>query len=133
MVKVSILAAKSTELVALLEILGSEKRCFFLKKKPDFLKTAKHSQFDVDCTETVSQFGVECERNSEISQNAQKLCFLQRKMRFPNKTLKFSKIADGNKFAVQWEGISKVSQNVQILGFGKFKEYLGFPRKPEVF
>ena len=87
MAKVSILAAKSTELVALLEILGSEKIDGFPKKKPEFLKTAKLSQFDVDCTETVSQFGVECKRNSEISQNAQKLCFLQRKMRFPKKNL----------------------------------------------
>ena len=97
------------------------------------MKTAKLSQFDVDCTETVSQFGVECERNSEISQNAQKLCFLQRKVGFSIKALKFSKIADGNKFSVQCEGISKVSQNVQILGFGNFKEYFGFSRKPEVF
>ena len=77
-------------------------------------------------TETVSQFDVECKRNSEISQNVQKLCFLQRKMRFPKKTLKFSKIADGKKFAVQCEGISKVPQNVQILGFGIIKEYFGF-------
>ena len=84
-------------------------------------------------TETVSQFHVECERNSEISQNVQKLCFLQKKMGFPKKTLKFSKIADGNKFAVQCERISKVSQNFQILGLRSIKEYFGFSRKTEVF
>ena len=84
-------------------------------------------------TETVSQFDVECERNSEISQNVQKLCFLQKTMGLPKKTLKCSKIADGNKFAVQCEGISKVSQKVQILGFGSFKEYFGFSRKTVVF
>ena len=50
-------------------------------------------------------------------------------MGFPKKNLKFSKIADGNKFAVQREGISKVSQNVQIMGFGSFKEYFGFLEK----
>ena len=66
-------------------------------------------------TETVSQFDVQCEQKSENSQNFQKLGFLQEKMGFPKKTLKFSKIADGNKLAVQCEGISKVSQNLQIL------------------
>ena len=84
-------------------------------------------------TETVSQFDVECKRNSEISQSFQELVFFAKKMGFPKKILKFSKIADGNKFAVQFEGISKVSQNVQILGFGVIKEYFGFPRKTEVF
>ena len=49
MAKSSKLAAKTTELVALLEKLGSEKKGFFSKKKSDFLKTAKLSQFDVDC------------------------------------------------------------------------------------
>ena len=84
-------------------------------------------------TETVFQFDVECEWNCEISQNVQKLCFLQKKMRFPKKTLNFSKIADDNKFAVQCEGISKVSQIFQNLGFGRIKEYFGFSRKTEVF
>ena len=55
--------------------------------------------------ETVSQFDVKCERNSEISQNVQKMGFLQKMTGFPKKTMKFSKIADGNKFAVQCEGI----------------------------
>ena len=45
---------------------------------------------------------------------------------FYEKILIFSKIADGNKFAVQCEGISEVSQNVQFLGFGIIKEYFGF-------
>ena len=54
-------------------------------------------------------------------------------MAFPKKTLKFSKIEDGNKFAVQCKGISKVSQNVQILGFGSIEEYFGLSRKTEVF
>ena len=61
MAKGSKLAAKSTKLVGLLANLGSEKKdVFFSERKPDFLKTAKLSQFDV-----------ECERNSEISQNFQ--------------------------------------------------------------
>ena len=47
--------------------------------------------------------------------------------------MKFEKIADGNKFAVQCERISKVSQNVQILEFGNIKEDFGFSRKTEVF
>ena len=83
-------------------------------------------------TETVSQFDVECERNSEISRNVQELAFF-RKNGFSEKILKFSKIADGNKFAVQFEGVSKVSQNVHFLEFGSIKEYFGFSRKTEVF
>ena len=53
-------------------------------------------------------------------------------MGFPKKTLKLSKIADG-KIAVQCDGISKVSQNIRILGFGSTKENFGFLRKTEVF
>ena len=83
-------------------------------------------------TETVSQLDVNCERNSEISRNVQELVFFQ-KNGFSEKILNFSKIADGNKFAVQFEGISEVSQNVQILEFGSIKEYFGFSRKTEVF
>ena len=49
MAKGSKLAAKSTELVGLLENLGSEKYMVFSEKKPKFLKTAKLSQFEVDC------------------------------------------------------------------------------------
>ena len=72
-------------------------------------------------------------KKSENSQKFQKLGFLQEKMGFPKKTLKFSKIADGNKLAVQCEGISKVSENVRIYGFGRIKEYFAFSRKAEVF
>ena len=35
--------------------------------------------------------------------------------------------------AVQCEGISKVSQNAQVLGFGSIKENFGFLRKTEDF
>ena len=59
--------------------------------------------------------------------------FFAKKAGFPKKTLKVLKIADGSKFAVQWEGISKVSQNVQILGFGSIEEYFAFSRETEVF
>ena len=67
-------------------------------------------------TETVSQFDVECKRNSEISQNVQKLGFLQEKMGFPKKNLKFLKMARGIKFAVESNWKSKISQNVEIFG-----------------
>ena len=52
---------------------------------------------------------------------------------FSEKNLSFSEIADGNKFAVQCERISKVPQNVHFLGFGSNKENFGFLRKTEVF
>ena len=84
-------------------------------------------------TETVSQFDVDCKRNSEFSQNVQNMGFLLKRMAFPKRSLKFSKNEDGNKFAVQCKGISKVSQNVQILRFGSIKEYFGLSRKTEVF
>ena len=84
-------------------------------------------------TETVSQFDVQCEQKNKISQNFQNLVFLQEKMGNPKKTLKFIKIADGNRLAVQCEGLSKVSENVRILGFGRIKEYFAFSRKAEVF
>ena len=59
--------------------------------------------------------------------------FFAKKDGFSEKNLKFSKIADVNKFAVQCEAISKVSQNVQILGFGSNKDYFGFSRETEDF
>ena len=49
MAKGSKFAAKLTELVGVREKLGSEKKWFFPEKKPELLKTAKLSQFDVDC------------------------------------------------------------------------------------
>ena len=57
----------------------------------------------------------------------------RKKNGFSEKNLKFSKIVDGNNFAVQCVGLSKVSQNVQISGFGSIKEYFGFSRKTDVF
>ena len=47
--KGSKVARESNESVGLLDILGSNNRWVFSKKKPEFLKTAKLSQFDVDC------------------------------------------------------------------------------------
>ena len=67
-------------------------------------------------TEIVSQFDVECERKSEISQNFQKLGFLQEKMGFPRETLKFLKMERGIKFAVESNWKSTISQNVQTFG-----------------
>ena len=131
--KGSKVAAESIESVGFLDKLDSKNRWFFRKRNLNFWKQLNLASLMSTATETVSQFDVECERNSEISQNVQKLCFLQKRMGFPKKTLKCSKIADGNKFAVQCERISKVSQNVQILGFGSFKEYFGFLRKTVVF
>ena len=49
MAKGSKLAAKSTELVALLENLGSEKIDGFFEKETWNFEKAKLSQFDVDC------------------------------------------------------------------------------------
>ena len=50
MANASQLAGKSTELVGLLEKLGSEKKdVFFSEKKPEFMRTAKLSQFDIGC------------------------------------------------------------------------------------
>ena len=69
-----------------------------------------------NATETVSQFDVECERKSEISQNFQKLGFLQEKMGFPRETLKFLKMAGSIKFSVESNWKSKISQNVQRFG-----------------
>ena len=54
-------------------------------------------------------------------------------MALPKKSLKFSKTEDSNKIAVQCKGISKVSTNVQFLGFGSIKEHFGFSRKTEVY
>ena len=59
--------------------------------------------------------------------------FFAKKDGFSEKILKFSKTPDCNKFAVQCERSSKVSQNVQILGFGSFTENFGFLRKIEDF
>ena len=70
-------------------------------------------------TESVSQFDVESERNSEISQNFQILGFLQEKLGFPKKTLKLLKNSRDIMFAVESNWKSKISQNVQTFGFYK--------------
>ena len=69
-----------------------------------------------NATETVSQFNVQCERNSEASQNFQKLGFLHENLDFPIKTLKFLKKARGINFAVESNWKCKISQNVQTFG-----------------
>ena len=76
MAKGSILASKSAELVGLLEKLGSEKiEGFFRKKTLNFWKQLSLAILMSTATETVSQFDVECEQNSETSQNVQNLFF----------------------------------------------------------
>ena len=69
-----------------------------------------------NATETVSQFNVQCERNSETSQNFRKLGFLEENLGFPIKTLKFLKMARGINFAVESNWKCKISQNVQTFG-----------------
>ena len=113
--KGSKLVAESTGLVGFLESLDFKNIDGFFEKKPEFLKTAKVSQFDV-----------ECDWNSEISQNFQNLGFLQKKIGFPKKTLKFSKMAKGFNLAVQCNWTSKISQNVQNFGCKKIH---GFCKK----
>ena len=53
--------------------------------------------------------------------------------RFPEKLWSFLKKAKGSNFAVESEWKSKLSQNIQTLGFGGIKEYFGSSRKTEVF
>ena len=91
-------------------------RLFFRKGNLNFWKQLNLANLMSTATKTVSQFDVECERNSEISQNFQKLTFLQEKMGFPKKTLKLLKKARGIKFAVESNWKSKISQNFQNFG-----------------
>ena len=63
----------------------------FSKKNLNFWKQLSLDSLMSTATETVSQFDVECERNSEISQNVQKLCFLQKKWVFRKKPWNFEK------------------------------------------
>ena len=72
-------AAESSESVGLLDNLGSRNRWFFRKRNLNFWKQQNLANLMSTATETVSQFDVECERNSEISQNVQKLCFFCKK------------------------------------------------------
>ena len=80
-------AAESSESVGFLDNLSSRNRWFFRKRNLNLWKQLNLANLMSTATETVSQFDVECWRNSEISQNVQKLWFLQKKMGFPKKTL----------------------------------------------
>ena len=109
-------AAESSESVGFLDNLGSRNRWFFQKRNLNFWKQLNLANLMSTATETVSQFDVECERKSEISQNLQKLVFLQEKMGYRKKTLKVLKMARDIKFGVESNWKSKISQNVQIFG-----------------
>ena len=77
MAKGSKLAAKSTEVVGLLEKLCSYKiDGFFQKRNLKFWKKLSLASLMSTALETVSQFDIECERNSKVSQNVRNLfCF----------------------------------------------------------
>ena len=123
--KGSKVAAESNESVRFLDNLGSRKRWFFRKRNLNFWRQPSWANFwrlpslaifMSTATETVSQFRVECERNSEISQIFKKLGFCKEKRVFRKKTLKFLKMARLIKFAVESNWKSKISQNVQTFG-----------------
>ena len=80
-------AAESSESVGFLDNLGSRNRWFFRKRNLNFWKQLNLANLMSTATETVSQFDVEWERNSEISQNVQKLCFFAKKDGFSEKNL----------------------------------------------
>ena len=111
--KDSKVAAESNESVGALDNLGSSNRSFFRKSNLNFWKQLNLANLMSTATETVSQFDVQCEKNSEISQNFQKLEFLQEEMGFPKNTLNFLKMARGIKFVVESNWKSKISQNSQ--------------------
>ena len=73
--KGSKVAAESNEPVGFLDKLDSQDRWFFRKRNLNFWKQLNLANLMSTATETVSQFDVECERNSEISQNVQNLFF----------------------------------------------------------
>ena len=75
----------------------------FSEKKPELLKTAN---IDAIATETVN-----------FLKTFKNWIFLQKKMGFPKKTLKFAKMARGFNLAVQCNWKSKISQSVQNLFF----------------
>ena len=104
------------ESVGFLDTLGSRNRWFFRKRNLNFWKQLNLANLMSTATETVSQFDVECEWKSEISQNLQKLVFLQEKMSYRKKTLKDLKMARDIKFGVESNWKSKISQNVQTFG-----------------
>ena len=93
----------------------SKQKTFFSEKNLNFLKTVEVSQLDV-----------ECERNSKISQNFQKLGFFAKKRCvFREKPLKFSKIADAGKLAAECNSICHIYQ--------KFQKIWAVPKKRCVF
>ena len=114
--KGSKVAADSNESVGSLDNLGSNNRSFFRKRNLNFWKQLNLANLMSTATETVSQFDVQCKKNSEISQNFQKFGFLQEKMGFPKETLKFFKVPRGVEFDVESNWKSKVSQNVKTFG-----------------
>ena len=71
-------AAESSESVGFLDNLGSRNRWFFQKRNLNFWKQLNLANLMSTATETVSQFDVECERKSEISQNLQKFFFARK-------------------------------------------------------
>ena len=109
-------AAEYSESVGFLDNLGSRNRWFFQKRNLNFWKQLNLANLMSTATETVSQFDVECERKNEISQNLQNLVFLLEKKGYRKKTLKVLKMARDNKFGVQSNWKSKISQNVQTFG-----------------
>ena len=60
-------------------------RWFFRKRNLIFWKQLNLANLMSTATETVSQFDVECERNSEISRNVQELAFFSKKWVFRKK------------------------------------------------
>ena len=122
MAKVSKLAAKSTELVGFPDKLDSKIRWFFRTRNPNFWKQLSLANLMSNANGTV-----------RFLKTLKSWVFCKKKVGFPIKTSNFSKIANGNKFAVQCEGISKLSQNVQTLGFGVIKENFGFWEKLKSF
>ena len=92
MAKSSKFAAKSIELVGLLETLCSEKiDGFFSKKKPKFLKTAKLSQFDVDCDWNSSPIWCRMRIEQWEFSKRSRVGFFAKKLGFPKKTWNFQK------------------------------------------
>ena len=114
--KGSKVAAESNESVWFLDKLDSKNRWFLRKRNLNFWKQLNLANLMSTAPETVSQFDVECERNSEVSQNSQNMGFLQEKMGFTLKILKFLKLARGIIFAVESNWKSEISQNVQTFG-----------------
>ena len=92
----------------------------FREKNLNFLKAVEVNQLDV-----------ECERDSLVSQNSQKLGFFEKKMRFPKKPWIFQ-ISLVLTYAVECDGISKFSQKPQK-NLSCFKKKGGFFKKNQFF